>query len=425
MASIRNLPVLQNWDCHQCGSCCTDYWVPVSDEERARIEAQGWHNEPEYKGVKLFVGYGPPWRRKYRLAQTAGDRCIFLNDQGLCKIHAKFGLEAKPFACRLYPYILVPHGDHWRVSMRFACPSATANKGRSLEAAQDELNLLAQEMEKWDEKPGYKRASGPGLGDPPRMHGTQRTSWNDLHLFQNALLIILKDSRSSMPRRWLKCLALARICRQARFEQISGGRLREFLDLMLTAVDAEVPRNLDRLGAPGWIGRVLFRQSLAIHIRKDQGVRRVISKDGRIALLRAMWRMVQGTGNLPRLQVGLPDRPFADFEQPLGELPASAVDVLERYYTIKLGSLQFCGPTFYDYTFWEGVEALALTLPMIQWLCRGYRELGQPEATHKAVTIIDENFGYNPLLGSSRQRFGLWILSFRRELDRLIAWYGR
>jgi lysine-N-methylase len=425
MASIRNLPLIQNWDCHQCGSCCTDYWVPVSDEERARIQAQAWENEPEFKGVKLFIPYSWPWRRKYRLAQTKGDRCIFLSDQGLCKIHAKFGLEAKPFACRLYPYILVPHGDHWRVSMRFACPSAAANKGRSLEASRDELHALALEMEKWDEKPGYRRAPGPGLSDPPRLAPGQKLSWNDVHFFQNALLIILKDSQSSLPRRMLKLLALARLCQPARFDQVSGGRLREFLDVVLTAVDAEVPRNLDRLRPPGWIGRILFRQTLALYIRKDQGVRRGISKEGRIALMRAMWRMVQGTGMLPRLQVGLPEKDFAEFEEPLGPLPPAAVEALERYYQIKTESLQFCGPTYYDFSFWEGVEALTLTLPMIQWLTRGYRELGQPEATYKAISVIDENFGYNPLLGKPRQRMSLWILNFRRELDRLIAWYGR
>src|SRR5262245_22133267 len=97
---LRNLPVIQNYDCHACGNCCTDYWVPVSDEEKKRIEGQGWENEPALAGQKLFVKYG--WfRRHYRLNQGPGDRCIFLDEKGLCRIHAKFGIDAKPFACRL------------------------------------------------------------------------------------------------------------------------------------------------------------------------------------------------------------------------------------------------------------------------------------------------------------------------------------
>ena len=38
---IRHLPVLQNWDCHVCGSCCKEYLVTITDEERRRIEAPG------------------------------------------------------------------------------------------------------------------------------------------------------------------------------------------------------------------------------------------------------------------------------------------------------------------------------------------------------------------------------------------------
>lgn len=425
MAPIRNLPVIQNWDCHQCGSCCTDYWVPISEEERQRIIAQGWDKEPEYRGVKLFERYGPPWRRQYRLAQTTGDRCVFLDERGLCKIHAKFGLHAKPFACRLYPYILVPHGDHWRVSMRFACPSAAANKGRCLSQAAEELDELAQEMEHWDRRPGYRRQVGAGLGDPPSLDGRQRVSWNDLDLFQNAVIGIFRQHSDSLARRWLRTLALARLCRQARFDKLGGGRLREFLDLVSHAVEAEVPQDLTSYPLPTWIGRVLFRQTLSIYIRKDQGVRRGISKRGRLALMRAIWQMVRGTGKLPPLQVGLPESTFEEMEKPLGEMPPQTRAVLERYYAVKLESLQFCGPTFYGFSFWEGLDALALTFPMICWLSRGFRALGQPEATLKAVSIIDENFGYNPLLGTGRLRFALWILSFRQEIDRLIAWYAR
>jgi lysine-N-methylase len=74
---------------------------------------------------------------------------------------------------------------------------------------------------------------------------------------------------------------------------------------------------------------------------------------------------------------------------------------------------------------WDGFATLALTLPVILWLARGYRERGQTEAVLKAVTVIDEHFGYNPMLGSLRQRFSTRILTQHGELDRLIAWYGQ
>ena len=417
---IRHLPVLQNYDCHACANCCTDYWVPVSDEERRRIEAQGWSELPEFKGKKLFLKYGPWWRRKYRLNQGEGDRCIFLDEKGLCRIHAKFGLEAKPFACRLYPYIFIPVGDHYRLSLRFACPSAAANKGRPLTAQVGDLKKLAQEMEAWD------RPAGTAVElSPPPLQGRQRVGWGDLELFVSALLGILHDQDEPIARRMLKCLALVRLCRQAKFDKVTGSRLKEFLALVIPALDAEVPRDLARVRAPGWMGRILFRSSLALFLRKDQGVRRGISQRGRLALMAAMGRIVWGRGKLPRLQAGLPDKTFEEFEVPAGPLPPEAERALERYYLIKVESLQFCGRGYYGVPVWEGFESLALTLPMICWAARGYRELGQPAAVCKAITLIDENYGYSPHLGKFRQRLAVRILAFRGELDRLIAWYSR
>jgi len=41
---IRHLPMVQNWDCHVCGTCCKEYQVTVSDEERRRIDEELHHN---------------------------------------------------------------------------------------------------------------------------------------------------------------------------------------------------------------------------------------------------------------------------------------------------------------------------------------------------------------------------------------------
>jgi lysine-N-methylase len=426
---IKSLPVLQNYSCHACGTCCTDYWVPVSDEERQRIAAQGWEGEPGFANVPLFKAYGPFWNRSYRLNQKEGDRCIFLDEKGLCKIHARFGFDAKPFACRLYPYILVPHGNHWRVSLRFACPSVAASKGKPLAEQTADLNAAGAEMEQWRSRPGSPRPDGPGLGDPPPLAGRERVGWEDLHRFTNALTGILRDDTDPLPRRMLRCLALSRFCRNARFEKLTGGRLGEFLELARAAGKADVPRDLGKIPPPTFLGRLLFRTSLALFLRKDQGARRGWRTSNPVGLrwqmFTAMTRMVRGRGKIPALQVGLPDTTFADHEEPLGPLPPEAVAALERYYLIKVEALQFCGPMFYRLPLWDGVEHLVLTLPLIQWLARGYRDLGPLEAIYKGITLVDEHFGYNPRLGHPYHKLGVRILSFREELDRLVAWYSR
>jgi lysine-N-methylase len=422
---IRALPVIQNWDCHACGNCCTDYVVPLSEEERARLTAQGWDKEPGFENVPIFVRHSPWWqfwRKRYRLNQRAGDRCVFLDDKGLCRIHAKFGYDAKPFACRLYPYILVPMDDHWRVSLRYACPSAAANKGRPLEVQTDDLKKYAQEMETWDETPAESTARPR---PEPLLQAGQCVGWKELDRFIEALIARMEDRRDPIPRRWLRMVGLARTCQEAKFDKLAGSRLREFLDLVATATDVETPRDLAQVEPPGWIGRVLFRTTLAVYLRKDSGLRQGVAGRGRLALVAAMARMARGVGRIPELQKGLPDMTFAEFEHPLGPLTEAGEEALRRYYVVKLRSGQFFGPPHYHFSFWEGVAALALTLPAILWLARGYQALGATEAIHKAITVIDENFGYNPLLGQIRQRLSLRILLARGELDRLIAWYGR
>lgn len=426
---VKELPVLQNWDCHQCGGCCTDYVVPVSTTERQRILDQGWLNDPEFQGKPLFLRSSPWWqfwRKRYRLRQKEGDRCIFLDEKGLCKIHAKFGLETKPFACRLYPYILVPVGDHWRVSLRFACPSVAANKGRSLKTQREEIDSYAHELETWDEPEKTDRVKKDlkQVIPPPPLKGGQKLSWEDLHHFTETFASIIEQPDQPFTRRLLRCLAVIKTASFAKYDKITGKRLKEFLSILATGSDAEVPRDLSRIQKPGWIGRILFRSTLAIYLRKDFGMRRGVAGQGRIALILAMARMISGKGMLPKLQAQLPDKTLESFEKPYGALNPEISADLARYYAIKLRSYQFFGPACYDLSYWQGIAFLFLTYPAIMWLARGFEELGQTEAIRKAITVIDENYGYNPLLGHFRQKFATRLLLSQGELERLIAWYG-
>jgi lysine-N-methylase len=224
----------------------------------------------------------------------------------------------------------------------------------------------------------------------------------------------------------LRLVALVRVCKEAKFEKVSGKKLKEFLHLVDAGNAAEVPRDLTKIPPPKWIGRILFRTSLAIFMRKDSGVRRGIAAKSRLGLIGAMMRMASGKGKIPELQKGLPDWTFAQFEQTLlGSLEPASVELLERYYSVKLDSCQFFGAACFGLNFWEGVVFLLLTLPCILWLARGYLDRGQTAALEKAIKIVDENYAYNPLLGHARQKLATRLLFSQGELERLIAWYGR
>jgi lysine-N-methylase len=415
---VRHLPVVQNWDCHGCGECCREYQVTVTDSERERIQSQGWADDPRYAGMPLFIK-GGTWRKPvYRLNVRADNTCIFLGEDGLCRIHAKFGSAAKPLACRIYPYVLVPAGDHWRVGIRFACPSAADNKGRPIRASLEDVRQYAQVLEQREGVAGQSPK-------PPPLHGRVRVSWDDLERFNAALLAIIARPDSPIEYRLRLCLAIDLLCRQARFDKVSGQRLSEFLNLLTENFATETERDAEQIAPPGWIGRILFRQAAAVYARRDTGPRRGISSRGRMALLYAAWRFARGAGHVPRVHGLMPSTTFTDMENPAGPLPAASEAMLMRYYQVKLDSMHFFGPTNFRLAYLDGLESLLLTYPVIMWLSRAFNDRSREEAVTLALRIVDDNFGYNKLLGMSRQRLSTRILASRGELTRLIAWYSR
>jgi lysine-N-methylase len=415
---VRHLPVLQNWDCQGCTDCCREYRVYLSDEDRRRLAEQDWEQEPEAAGRQWEVQEGPGRFARYHLKQRADGRCLFLSDQGRCRIHERFGAAAKPFACRLYPFILVPAGDHWRVSLRYACPAAAQNQGKPLPEHAGEFTDYAAEMERQEKLAGRTIA-------PPALQTGQCAAWPDLFRFTETLSSILSNREDRLERRWRKCLALAALCRQAKFDEIKGQRLKEFLELVTSGLDAEVPADPSALTAPTWVGRVLFRQALAVLVRKDVGSQRGPATQSRFALLVAAWRFARGRGLVPRVHALLPQITFDELETPLGPLSEEAELLLERYYLVKLSSLQFCGGANFGLPFWRGLESLALTFPVILWLVRAFHDEQRETDVARAVSIVDHNFAYSPHLGGRFQRLALRLLAQRGELEKLIAWYSR
>jgi lysine-N-methylase len=257
------------------------------------------------------------------------------------------------------------------------------------------------------------------------LQSGQRVDWPDVLRFAQALLTLVRDRRDRLDRRIRKWLALARLCRQANFDKVQGSRLNEFLNLLTSGLDSEVPADLATLPLPSWVGRVLFRQVLAIYSRVDHGPNRGSAPRSLLARVGGAWRFARGSGPVPRLNAHLSETTFQQIDEATGRLPEAAEQLLERYYAIKVESLQFCGPSQFGLSFWEGVEALALTLPVVLWLARAFRDLPRDEAVRQAVSIVDNHFGFNPLLGSARQRLGLRILARNGELEKLIGWYSR
>jgi lysine-N-methylase len=235
----------------------------------------------------------------------------------------------------------------------------------------------------------------------------------------------MRDERRPIEWRLRKCAAVAAVCRDAKFDTVTGERLKEFLQLISEGMSAETPVRPEAVALPDWIGRVLFRQTMAIYARKDVGPRRGVSRHGRLALLWAAWKFAVGSGRVPRVHGLMPATTFEAIEQPGQPLSDVAAAMLSRYYQIKIESGQFFGPTNFNRRFWDGLDSLLMTYPAIRWLARALHDRPADEAITLALRIVDDNFGFNPLLGSRRQIIAGRILGRRGEISRLIAWLSR
>jgi lysine-N-methylase len=419
---IQNLPLLQNWDCHGCGDCCRQLEAVITDEEKHRLEKLDLAGDAAIAPGPWFVRRGW-WPKQWALRRRSDGSCVFLTSANRCRLHERFGPDAKPFVCKLFPFILIPAGNHWRVGLRFACPSSAGNKGRRLKEHDGELVPLAQMLEK---HVGQSAESAP----PPPLQPGQQVPWSDLVRFVQVLVEMVQDRSDRLERRLRKCLALASLCRQARFDKLTGDRLTEFLGFVRIGIDSEVPRSAAELPPPGWLGRVMFRTLLAVFARKDQGQYRGPATQSAWRRVLAGWRFVRGKGRVPRVNTLLAETTFEEVEQRPGP-SAEMEETLERYYLVKLMSIQFCGPANFNQPFWNGLEALLQTMPMIGWLTRALSppvaEPGVPALTalEKAIFLVDDHFGGNPILGAAHNRFFVRTLSQRGELEKLIAWYSR
>ncbi len=96
--------------CKACGMCCTGHSVRVLPSEQERIreyaEALGHEVDPIEEGTFLHFPEG---------------QCLFLGPDKLCTIHSRWGAEAKPKICQLYPLRIVQTEDELRFAIDPTC----------------------------------------------------------------------------------------------------------------------------------------------------------------------------------------------------------------------------------------------------------------------------------------------------------------
>ncbi len=417
-----DLPVFQNWSCHNCSGCCRQHQIEITAEEKARIEKQRWTEKDGIPADQpLFQSLGPLWNRRSALAHQPDGACVFLNEQGLCRIHAKFGEAAKPLACRVYPYAFHPAGKKVAVSLRFSCPSVVANLGTPLKENLKEIKAIALSV-----VPDYATELSP-----PKINARESVSWPDFQQFIAALDRTIAASDASMSVKLCRALGWVKLLENARFEKIPGPRLKEFLELITLATSAEVDAMLEGSPPkePSKTGRLHFRMLTAQYARKDTATLVAAGWKGRVRLLKSALRFARGKGNIPPLQAAFREVPFVDLEKVSRQLPPQAEEIFTRYFRVKIQGLHFCGRAYYDWPLTLGFQSLAIMYPVVIWLARWLvvsdnRDHLTIEDISQSLAIADHHHGYSPALGTRSARGRILQLAQLGDIGKLCQWYG-
>jgi len=411
---IQPLPMLERWDCHQCGACCRGSLVPLSAEELARLKSQKWEERPEFKNIALYVREN--WLSSgYRLAHRDDGSCVFLMPDGRCRIHAELGADAKPLVCRMFPLQIVPRDNVAYVTVRRACPSAAADKGRPVSEHLEFARKLARERHLADAAPH----------PPPIKPGEQR-EWPIARRLLETIQRLLIDDRYPPVRRIVHGLVLGRLLTQARTRSLADERLIELFSVLEKNVPQEVGDLFAQRQRPSGAALVLFRQTAAEFVRLHPGCVAKPSWRERWRLALAAWKFVRGRGDLPPLHPAFPSATFEQLEEPLELLDPAIYQPLNRLIETTAISWSYALENRRGWSVVESLQMLALLYPIGLWLFRWRAAGGPPKCEYvpEIITALDRGQGYAPVAGG-KQRRRIRVLAQLEGLERLVVWYAR
>ena len=134
-----------NFSCGSCTACCDQPWRTLIEKDKVpAIEAHDFSAYPQLAG-KTFYSDGkqvPPGY--FELAKGEGNKCLFLDTDGLCIIHKELGEPAKPHMCRQFPFISSHTSIDDRVSANYGCPAVQQRSGTPIIKQADEIKHLVK-----------------------------------------------------------------------------------------------------------------------------------------------------------------------------------------------------------------------------------------------------------------------------------------
>ena len=134
-----------NFSCGSCTACCNQPWRTLVEKDKVpAIEAHDFSAYPQLAGKTFYYESKQVPPGYFELAKGEGNKCLFLDTDGLCIIHKELGEPAKPHMCRQFPLIPSHTPTDDRVSANYGCPAIQQRSGTPITEQADEIKNLVK-----------------------------------------------------------------------------------------------------------------------------------------------------------------------------------------------------------------------------------------------------------------------------------------
>ena len=153
---------------------------------------------------------GDPFRKRLGAeddnysVRMKGGRCVFLDEDNLCRIHNTQGYNAKPEGCKAFPLLAARVAGRTHLRLSFYCPAVTDGKGQRL-----------GEQKRWIQST-LKAAGDITREAPLTLDGKLQITGRDLDAIESRLTALLRNPELSVADRLAAGAAvLERLCQKA------------------------------------------------------------------------------------------------------------------------------------------------------------------------------------------------------------------
>jgi Fe-S-cluster containining protein len=382
--------------------------IPLDKDDLQKLSQQNWDEDPDLRGHKTVVREHLLSGRPV-LAKRSDGSCIFLSGEGRCLIHERFGAEAKPGVCRMFPLQAVPLGEFAYVTSRRSCPSAAAEQGRPV-----------SEHLKAVKKSGLIDRFAPPSTLPPAIDKGVRRGWREFLTAADALASLLTDPQLPIVRRIVHGLRFCELLADCKLRRIKDEDWPELMKMLEKMAPEDAGKAFRDRQPPSRGAAILFRQLAVHYLRAHPGFKTAGGWRERWRMVRAMSRFARGKGQVPILPMDFHAATFADLERPLGPLSEEVATPLVRFIETHIISKQYA-VVVPRQSLIESFRALAVTYAMGLWLLR--LTIGDREPT--VEDMIDVVVTLERGQGLTALKRAATAMATTEQLEPLVAWYAR